>query len=242
MKYRLLEKVTLKQLFLYLTVGLFSLVFITSMDVKAAENTNWAWPTSNHYVKSDYPNYPSGRPHTGTDFSIPLNSPVYSTCDGEVIEVISLTDSYGKHIKIKSIVNNSTMIMYYCHLNNFAVKAGDKVTSGQLIGYSGSTGNSTGPHLHYEVKDSQNNTHVNPRNYLPGTSYSFQELKIESEEDAYSSVYNYDYYTSKNPDVKNAFGNDRKATFEHFINRGMLEGRRASAEFDVNYYREQNQD
>ncbi|MDO5409427.1 MAG: hypothetical protein Q4F21_03125, partial [Lachnospiraceae bacterium] len=58
----------------------------------------------------------------------------------------------------------------------------------------------------------------------------------------YNSVYNYDYYTSKNPDIKNAFGNDRKATFEHFINRGMLEGRRASAEFDVNYYREQNQD
>ena len=58
----------------------------------------------------------------------------------------------------------------------------------------------------------------------------------------YSSVYNFDYYTLKNPDVKKTFGNDQKAVFEHFLARGMLEGRRGSVEFDVNYYRSQNPD
>lgn len=58
----------------------------------------------------------------------------------------------------------------------------------------------------------------------------------------YSYVYNFDYYTLKNPDIRQKYGNDKKAVFEHFIARGMLEGRRGSAEFDVNYYRSQNPD
>ncbi len=58
----------------------------------------------------------------------------------------------------------------------------------------------------------------------------------------YSWVYNFDYYTMNNPDVKRKYGDDRDKTFQHFLGRGMLEGRRGSAEFDVNYYRDQNSD
>lgn len=58
----------------------------------------------------------------------------------------------------------------------------------------------------------------------------------------YSSVYNYDYYIMNNNDIKKAYGNDRIAIFEHFINRGMLEGRRGSEYFDVQFYRAQNLD
>ena len=94
-----------------------------------------------------------------------------------------MTTSYGKHIKIRATVNGSTVYIRYCHLNSFAVNVGDKVTSGQLIAYSGSTGNSTGPHLHYEVRNSNDrygsssNPNLNPRDYLPGTSYLFTSDK-----------------------------------------------------------------
>jgi len=150
---------------------------LNNMTIANADTSgSWAWPTSNHTLKSDWPNYASGKYHGGTDFSIPLNSPVYSTCDGEVVAVTSLTTSYGKHIKIRATVDNQTVYMRYCHLNGFNVKVGDKVSAGQQIAVSGSTGNSTGPHLHYEVRNANDtyNPNLNPREYLPGSSKRFQ--------------------------------------------------------------------
>ncbi len=158
--------------------------FSSAISVNASsQSNNWSWPTYVHSIKSDWPNYSSGSYHAGTDFPVPLNTPVYSTCDGEVVAVTSLTTSYGKHIKIRATVNGSTVYIRYCHLNSFAVNVGDKVTSGQLIAYSGSTGNSTGLHLHYEVRNSNDrygsssNPNLNPRDYLPGTSYLFTSDK-----------------------------------------------------------------
>lgn len=158
--------------------------FSSAISVNASsQSNNWSWPTYVHSIKSDWPNYSSGSYHAGTDFPVPLNTPVYSTCDGEVVAATSLTTSYGKHIKIRATVNGSTVYIRYCHLNSFAVNVGDKVTSGQLIAYSGSTGNSTGPHLHYEVRNSNDrygsssNPNLNPRDYLPGTSYLFTSDK-----------------------------------------------------------------
>lgn len=158
--------------------------FSSAISVNASsQSNNWSWPTYVHSIKSDWPNYSSGSYHAGTDFPVPLNTPVYSTCDGEVVAVTSLTTSYGKHIKIRATVNGSTVYIRYCHLNSFAVNVGDKVTSGQLIAYSGSTGNSTGPHLHYEVRNSNDrygsssNPNLNPRDYFPGTSYLFTSDK-----------------------------------------------------------------
>lgn len=173
----------IKHFFLIVVMILTSLQ-IPSLNVEAATSTNWSWPTSVHTIKSDWPTYSGGGYHGGTDFPVALNSPVYSTCDGEVVAVTSLTTSYGKHIKIKAVVNGSTVYMRYCHLNSFAVSVGDKVKSGQLIAYSGSTGNSTGPHLHYEVRNANDyygnasSPNLNPRNYLPGSSYAFNTHDI----------------------------------------------------------------
>lgn len=142
-------------------------------------SNGWVWPTSNHKIGSDWPKYSSGKYHGGVDFAVNLNTPVYSSCDGTVTSVQSLTTSYGKHIKIKAVVNGATVYIRYCHLNKYVVKAGDKVQAGQLIGYAGSTGNSTGPHLHYEVRNANDyrgnasSPNLNPRYYLPGTTYSF---------------------------------------------------------------------
>lgn len=173
-------RMSIKLLFVILSTII--LLFCVPQKIHAASN-NWSWPTSIHSIKSDWPNYSSGKYHGGTDFPVALNSPVYSTCDGEVVAVTTLTSSYGKHIKIRANVNGDTVYIRYCHLNSFAVSVGEQVVSGQLIGYSGSTGNSTGPHLHYEVRNANDrygnssSPNLNPRNFLPGTSYTFETIK-----------------------------------------------------------------
>ncbi len=153
---------------------------IMPMQAQAASSGNWHWPTSKTTPSATWPKYSGGSYHSGIDFAVPVGTPVYSTCDGEVVSIQSLTTSYGKHIKIKATVNGETVYMRYCHLSDFAVSNGAKVSAGQLIGYSGNTGNSTGPHLHYEVRNSNdyygnvNSPTLNPSNYLPGTSYTFK--------------------------------------------------------------------
>lgn len=145
--------------------------------VQAAQSSGWVWPTSVHKLRNDYPKYESSKKyHSGTDFAVPIRTPIYSSCDGTVVSVISKTTSYGNHIKIKANVNNSVVYIRYCHLEKYIVKMGDVVKAGDLIGYSGETGNATGPHLHYEVRgagDSYSRDVLNPRNYLPGTRYTF---------------------------------------------------------------------
>ena len=95
-----------------------------------------------------HPIYKVRKMHTGTDFSLPTGTPVYSTGDGEVVYTKNKFSGYGKHIKIKHGFGYQTL---YAHLSEFSVKPGQKVKRGQIIGYSGNTGGSTAPHLHYEV-------------------------------------------------------------------------------------------
>ena len=87
--------------------------------------------------------------HRGTDFAAPEGTPVMASGDGKVVRA-RWCGGGGNCIKIK---HNSTYSTVYAHLKNFArgIKEGKKVTQGQIIGYVGSTGMSTGPHLHYEV-------------------------------------------------------------------------------------------
>lgn len=164
-----------KEKILWMMLGIF-LVFLMPKNVLAGtQSNNWVWPTYIHTLKNDWPNYASGSYHGGTDFPVPLNTDVHSSCDGEVVSVQYLTTSYGKHIKIKATVNGQVVYMRYCHLNEILVKEGQHVTAGEIIGKSGSTGNSTGPHLHYEVRNSADSykNALNPRLYLPGTSYTY---------------------------------------------------------------------
>ncbi len=156
------------------------MVIPLGMQAQAATSNNWVWPTSQTTPSATWPKYSSGSYHSGIDFAVAVGTPVYSTCDGEVVAVTSLTTSYGKHIKIKAKVNGETVYMRYCHLSSFAVSSGEKVSAGQVIGYSGNTGNSTGPHLHYEVRNANdyygnvNSPTLNPSNYLPGTSLTYE--------------------------------------------------------------------
>ena len=103
--------------------------------------------------------------HRGTDFAAPEGTPVMASGDGKVIRA-RWCGGGGNCIKIK---HNSTYSTVYAHLKNFArgIKEGTKVTQGQIIGYVGSTGMSTGPHLHYEV-------------IINGKKVNSQKLKLPS--------------------------------------------------------------
>ncbi len=89
------------------------------------------------------------RLHAGVDFAAPTGTPIYAAGDGTV-EVASTNGGYGKYIRIR---HNGTYSTAYAHLNGYArgVGSGKRVRQGQVIGYVGTTGRSTGPHLHYEI-------------------------------------------------------------------------------------------
>ena len=100
------------------------------------------------------------RKHNGIDLAAPTGTPVYATADG-VIGRADWYSSYGLYI---SISHGASMETRYAHLSRLAVTAGESVKKGDLIGYVGSTGRSTGPHLHYEVR--VDGLAVNPIPYM----------------------------------------------------------------------------
>ena len=97
--------------------------------------------------------------HRGLDFSAPRGTPIVAAGDG-VIEVAGRNGAYGNYIRIR---HNGTYKTAYAHMKGFArgMRAGKRVRQGQTIGYVGSTGRSTGPHLHYEVL--KGSRQMNPR-------------------------------------------------------------------------------
>ena len=98
--------------------------------------------------------------HTGVDISAPRGTSVYATATGTVV-MATYSGGYGNVIFIDHGFGFSTV---YAHLSRMNVKVGQQVTKGQVIGLVGSTGRSTAPHLHYEVRI--NGTAVNPYTYL----------------------------------------------------------------------------
>lgn len=99
--------------------------------------------------------------HAGVDFSAPRGSEVYATGDGKVVKVRYHRNGYGKHVVIDHGYGYKTL---YAHLNKYTVRVGQRIKRGQVIGYVGSTGSSTAPHLHYEVH--HNKRKVNPISYF----------------------------------------------------------------------------
>ena len=97
--------------------------------------------------------------HTGTDIAAITGTKIKSATEGEVV-LVSEEGDYGKHLKVQ--IGEVSII--YAHCNNIYVKQGDKVTQGQEIAEVGSTGNSTGPHLHFEVRVHERT--VNPQRIL----------------------------------------------------------------------------
>ena len=137
----------------------------------AGTTGGYAWPCSSiRWITSKFGgrNSPGGigsTNHKGVDIGTPMNTPILAAKSGTVTWA-SWNGGYGHCVIIYHGQGNSTL---YGHLNSYACQVGDTVSQGDLIAYSGTSGNSTGPHLHFGIKE--NDTWVDPLNYLTGWHY-----------------------------------------------------------------------
>lgn len=126
-------------------------------DYKAYGSGSFVWPSANHALVGN--DFWSG--HMGVDLGTVIGGPIYAADGGTVIYAGAISGGYGIMIMIDHGNGYQTL---YAHLSSVAVSCGQGVSQGQLIGYGGSTGNSTGPHLHFEVR--YGGGYVNPWQFL----------------------------------------------------------------------------
>ncbi len=108
-----------------------------------------------------HPVYKVKKLHRGIDFAAEIGTPIYATADGTVAKVDVRFSGYGKMVEIDHGFGYRSR---YAHMHDFAVRKGQNIKRGDLIGYVGNTGLSTAPHLHYEVLI--NGSHVDPVHYF----------------------------------------------------------------------------
>ena len=119
---------------------------------------NFSWPTRDIITSYFGPGHP-----LGIDIKAPVGTPIRAAADGTVIFVGGAACcSYGLYVEVAHGGGFTTL---YAHLRNFAVKHGDEVEAGAVLGQAGLTGRTTGPHLHFELK--VNGVRRNPQLYLP---------------------------------------------------------------------------
>lgn len=124
----------------------------------------------------------NGRTYKATDFGVSIGTEVYAIASGTVITAKSMTTSYGNHIIID---HGNGVYSLYAHLSEFRVSQNETVVQGQTIALSGNTGNSTGPHLHFEIRVGSNSmwNAQNIRDYC-------EEINVDThtEDPAYASL------------------------------------------------------
>lgn len=125
-----------------------------------SNGATWLQPCSYICISSSY-GYRSSGWHNGVDFAANRGTPIYASRSGTVTTVRSLNYSYGNYVVINHGDGFSSL---YAHMDYYVVSQGEYVVQGQLIGYVGSTGNSSGPHLHFTIF--YNGSTVNPMGYL----------------------------------------------------------------------------
>ena len=132
---------------------------------------NFIWPyPQNNYVHSGYgmrfhPIFQENRMHYGIDIGGTAGQNIVAIAAGTV-SVATSNSSYGNYVMINH--GNGTASLY-AHMSSLAVKAGETVTQGQVIGYCGSSGWSTGPHLHFEIR--VNGSTTDPLAYYSAGAY-----------------------------------------------------------------------
>jgi murein DD-endopeptidase MepM/ murein hydrolase activator NlpD len=119
------------------------------------------WPLDAYIVSSEYGER-WGKIHKGMDMAAHVGEPVYAIADGEVIYAGDGLKGYGNVVILRHDRKTTSL---YAHNSELKVKQGDQVTKGMLVALLGNTGHSTGPHVHFEIRDGD--LAVNPRNVLP---------------------------------------------------------------------------
>ena len=137
----------------------------TSNSSGTASSSGWLVPCSYTKLTSpfgnrDAPTAGASTYHKGVDLAGPQGTPIYASRSG-VVTVATYSKSAGNYVTINHGDGFSSI---YMHMTNYVVKKGAAVSAGQLIGYMGSTGISTGPHLHFGI--TKDGTYVNPANYV----------------------------------------------------------------------------
>lgn len=136
----------------------------------------FATPLKGHAVNSAYglrrlAGEAAARQHKGIDIAAPRGTSIFVASEGEVVRTGYDAGGYGRFIEVRHPNGMSTL---YAHLSRVDVARGDRLGSGERIGLVGSTGRSTGPHLHFEVRRDQ--TQVNPTSVL-GQAF---EVEVEA--------------------------------------------------------------
>jgi murein DD-endopeptidase MepM/ murein hydrolase activator NlpD len=128
----------------------------------------FAWPVSGRVI-SDFGSTASGGKNDGINISTAMNAPIHASASGTVTYAGNELKGYGNLVLLKHSGGYTTA---YAHADRLVVSRGDFVARGQVIGYSGQTGDVASPQLHFEIRN--NTTPVNPRSYLSTTSASAQ--------------------------------------------------------------------
>ena len=134
-------------------------VFFTTTDttISIPQTKTLQWPLKTVSISQRF-----SYGHPGMDLPAPLGTPIYPIADGVVVWTISLPWGYGNHVLV---AHNSHITALYAHMSKVEVKAGDAVHQAKEIGQIGSTGWSSGNHLHMEIY--QDNVPINPLEVLP---------------------------------------------------------------------------
>lgn len=126
---------------------------------------------SDHYGYRTHPVLHHRQMHSGLDFAMPVGTPIYATANGVVLSV-GIQPGYGHMVEIRHNFGFGTR---YGHLNGkYAVKQGDFVRKGDIIAYSGNSGLSTGPHLHYEIRFISKP--LNPINFVNWKQENYKDI------------------------------------------------------------------
>ena len=138
----------------------------TTPSTQAPSSSGWIKPLKSYTLTSAFgmrvhPISGVYKMHEGVDLSAPQGTPIYAAKSGKVTTTSYQAGGAGYYV---SINHGDGFSSIYMHMTHYIVKPGDYVNAGQVIGYVGSTGGSTGPHLHFGI--SYNGTYVNPMNYI----------------------------------------------------------------------------
>ena len=138
----------------------------TTPSPQAPSSSGWIRPLSSYVLTSPFgmrihPIHGTWRMHNGVDMAAPTGTPIYAAKAGKVTTASYQAGGAGYYV---SINHGDGFSSIYMHMTHFIVKPGQYVSAGQVIGYVGSTGGSTGPHLHFGI--AYNGTYVNPMNYV----------------------------------------------------------------------------
>ena len=167
---------------------------------------------SSRYGNRKHPILGYTKMHRGVDFAAPSGTPVFAAGDG-VIEKIGWNGSFGKYIRIR---HTGTYKTAYAHLSGFHknIRIGKRVLQGKTIGYVGSTGRSTGPHLHYEVI--KNNVQVNPMKVKLPAGKNIPKSKFKKYQDHIKKILN------KKIVLEKSIQNKKLATNDHNLRSLIL--------------------